>query len=102
MRHTELFEKHKSLGAKLVEFHGWEMPLEYSGVVSEHKAVRRAAGLFDVSHMGTIEVGGRDSQAFLMKILPFRPDTLPVDRVRYAFLLNPAGGIKDDLIVFRL
>lgn len=102
MRHTELFEKHKAVGAKLVEFHGWEMPLEYSGVISEHKAVRRAAGLFDVSHMGTIEVGGSDSLAFLRKMLPFRPETLEVDRARYAFLLNPAGGIKDDLIVFHL
>jgi len=102
MKHTALYEKHKSLGAKFFEFGGWEMPLEYSGVVKEHEAVRTHAGLFDVGHMGAIEVGGPDSIPFLRKVLTFRPETLPVDRARYAFLLNPEGGIKDDLMVYRL
>ncbi len=102
MRHTALFERHKALGAKLVEFHGWEMPLEYSGVVKEHEAVRTAAGLFDVSHMGVIEVGGADSVRFLSRVLTLRPDAIPVNYARYAFLLNGKGGIIDDLMAFRL
>jgi aminomethyltransferase len=102
MKHTALYDRHKSLGAKLMEFHGWEMPLEYSGVVKEHEAVRKSAGIFDIGHMGAIEIGGADSLAFMRKVLTFRPETLPVDSARYAFLLNPQGGIKDDLMVYRL
>jgi aminomethyltransferase len=102
MKRTELYEKHKALGAKLIDFHGWEMPLEYSGVLHEHEAVRRAAGLFDVSHMGTVEVGGADSIKYLRRMVTLRPEALPVDNARYAFMLNERGGIKDDLMVFRL
>src|SRR3990172_2583451 len=102
MKKTELYDHHRSLGAKFFEFHGWETPLEYSGVIKEHEAVRTAAGLFDVSHMGAIEVGGADSIAFLGRMLPTRPETLPVDSCRYTFLLNGRGGIIDDLMVFRL
>ncbi|MBI5191568.1 MAG: glycine cleavage system aminomethyltransferase GcvT [Nitrospirae bacterium] len=102
MKHTALYQKHKSLGAKFTGFHGWEMPLEYSGVVHEHEAVRKAAGLFDIGHMGLIEVGGSDSAAFLRRMLTFRAETLPVDRARYGFLLNERAGIIDDLMVYRL
>lgn len=102
MKRTELYERHKALGAKFIDFHGWEMPLEYSGVIKEHEAVRRAAGLFDVSHMGAVEVGGVDSIGFLKRMVTFRPETLSVDNARYAFILNEQGGIKDDLMVFRL
>ncbi|MGA2192054.1 MAG: glycine cleavage system aminomethyltransferase GcvT, partial [Nitrospirota bacterium] len=86
MKRTALYDRHKALGAKFADFHGWELPLEFSGTVKEHEAVRRTAGLFDVSHMGVIEVGGQDSIPFLGKMLPFRPETLPVDRARYSFL----------------
>ena len=102
MKRTALFDKHTALGAKMVEFHGWEMPLEYSGIIREHEAVRTGAGLFDVSHMGVIEVGGADSARFLGRALTLRPDTIPVNFARYAFLLNGKGGIIDDLMVFRL
>ncbi|MHB8174079.1 MAG: glycine cleavage system aminomethyltransferase GcvT [Nitrospirota bacterium] len=102
MAKSPLHDRHKALQAKLVDFHGWEMPLEYSGAVKEHVAVRTAAGLFDVSHMGVIEVGGADSMEFLSRVLTFSPETLKSDRVRYAFFLNERGGIKDDLMVFRL
>ena len=78
------------------------MSLEYSGVIKEHEAVRNAAGLFDVSHMGAIEVGGDDAIPFLRKVLTVRPETTEVDRAKYAFLLNERGGTKDDLMVFRL
>jgi aminomethyltransferase len=102
MKRPHLFERHKGLGAKFVEFGGWEMPLEYSGAVKEHMAVRNSAGLFDVSHMGVIEVGGADSIQLLKRALTFSPDSLKQDRARYAFLLNEKGGAKDDLMAFRL
>jgi len=102
MKHTALYEKHKALGAKLTEFAGWDMPLEYSGVVREHEAVRNSCGLFDIGHMGTIEIGGRDSLAFLRKVITLRPETLPVDNARYGFMLDETGGIIDDLMVYRL
>jgi glycine cleavage system T protein (aminomethyltransferase) len=90
------------MGAKLTEFHGWEMPLEYSRVVHEHEAVRTAAGLFDISHMGVIEVGGADSLAFLRRVLTIRPGAMSVDNSKYSFMLNERGGIIDDLIAYRL
>ena len=102
MKHTALYERHRTLGARFMEFHGWEVPLRYSGVVKEHEAVRTRAGLFDIGHMGAIEVGGEGGMAFLRRVLTFRPETLPVDRARYAFLLNDQGGIKDDLMAYRL
>ncbi|MGC2425067.1 MAG: glycine cleavage system aminomethyltransferase GcvT, partial [Nitrospirota bacterium] len=102
MKRPHLYERHKELGAKFVEFGGWEMPLEYSGAVKEHMAVRTSAGLFDVSHMGVIEVGGADSIEILKRALTFSPDSLKPDRARYAFLLNEKGGAKDDLMTFRL
>ncbi len=102
MRHTQLIEKHRVLGAKLMDFQGWEMPLEYSGVVHEHEAVRAAAGLFDISHMGVIEVGGAESIEFLRRVLTIRPARMDVDSAKYAFLLNERGGIIDDLIAYRL
>lgn len=102
MKHTSLYEKHGSLGARFTEFHGWEMPLEYAGIVHEHEAVRRAAGLFDIGHMGLIEVGGRDSAPFLCRMLTFCAESLAVDHARYAFLLNERAGIMDDLMVYRL
>ncbi len=102
MARSPLYDRHKALNAKFLDFHGWEMPLEYSGSVKEHTAVRTAAGIFDVSHMGVIEVGGADSIQFLERALTFAPESLKPDHARYAFLLNEKGGIKDDLMVFRL
>jgi len=102
MRHTQLYDKHKAMGARLTDFHGWEMPLEYAGVVHEHEAVRKAAGLFDISHMGVIEVGGGDSLAFLRRVLTLRPGAMNVDSSKYSFILNERGGIIDDLIAYRL
>lgn len=102
MRHTQLYATHKTLGARFTGFHDWEMPLEYTGIVHEHEAVRKAAGLFDISHMGVIEVGGRDSLKFLGRMLPTRPETMDVDSSRYTFILNDTGGIIDDLMMYRL
>ncbi len=102
MAKSPLYDRHKALQAKFLDFHGWEMPLEYAGAVREHTAVRTAAGIFDVSHMGVIEIGGADSIDFLSRVLTFRPDSLKPDHASYTFLLNGKGGIKDDLVVFRL
>jgi len=102
MKRTWLYDRHKALGAKFFNFYGWEMPLEYSGVVSEHEAVRFAAGVFDVSHMGVIEVGGEQSEEFLGKALSILPEKIAVDTARYALMLNHEGGIVDDLMVYRL
>lgn len=102
MKRTPLHPIHVSAGARLVEFAGWEMPLQYSGVVDEHRAVRTAVGLFDVSHMGRLSVGGRDASSFLQLVTTTNPDRLAVGTAHYSMVLNPAGGIKDDIFVYRL
>src|SRR3954449_7807064 len=68
LKRTPLYDRHVALGARVVEFGGWEMPVQYSGIVDEHNAVRNAAGLFDISHMGEFEVKGRDALAFLQHV----------------------------------
>ena len=103
LRRTPLFDLHVSLGAKMVPFAGYDMPVNYKlGVMKEHQHTRRAAGLFDVSHMGQVILRGRDADAAalaLETILPQDIIGLPVGRQRYAFFTNDAGGIEDDLMV---
>jgi aminomethyltransferase len=98
---TPLFEVHKRLGAKLIEFGGWLMPVQYSSIIEEHKAVRNAAGLFDLSHMGEIEVSGRQTLEFLQYATTNDVSKLEVGQAHYTFMLYPDGGIVDDLIVYR-
>lgn len=98
---TPLFEVHKRLGAKLIEFGGWLMPVQYSSIIEEHKAVRNAAGLFDLSHMGEIEVSGRQALEFLQYATTNDVSKLEVGQAHYTFMLYPDGGIVDDLIVYR-
>lgn len=98
---TPLFEVHKKLGAKLIEFGGWLMPVQYSGIIEEHKAVRNAAGLFDLSHMGEIEVRGRQAVEFLQYATTNDVSKLEVGQAHYTFMLYPDGGIVDDLIIYR-
>jgi aminomethyltransferase len=86
----------------MVPFAGWEMPLEYTGIASEHMAVRTRAGLFDVSHMGEIEIAGRDALAAVQRIVCSDPAQLRVRQAHYAGLLTPEGTFLDDLIVYRL
>ena len=101
-RPTPLRAVHESLGATMTEFAGWLMPLRYRGEISEHQAVRHAAGLFDLSHMGEIAVTGPDAGAALDYALVGQPSALAPGRARYTMICAPDGGILDDLIVYRL
>jgi len=102
MKRTPLYQIHLSAGARLVEYAGWEMPVQYSGVVDEYQTVRTAVGLFDVSHMGRLTVEGRDAVAFLQWVTTTNPDRLAVGTAQYSMVCNPAGGIKDDMFIYRL
>ena len=99
---TPLASRHAALGARIVEFGGWLMPLQYSGILEEHRAVRARAGLFDLSHMGELFVEGPDAAAGLSYALSTDPRALKVGRAHYSMILFPDGGILDDLIVYRL
>jgi aminomethyltransferase len=102
LRRTALYALHKALGAKMVEFGGWEMPLEYSGIIPEHLAVRRAAGLFDVSHMGEIEVSGLRALSLLQHITSNDASRLKDFQAQYSALMHPKGSAVDDCVVHRL
>lgn len=102
LKKTPLHEKHVALGAKMVPFGGWDMPVQYAGIVEEHKAVRTKAGLFDVSHMGEFEIQGPKAQAFTQHLTANDVSRLGVGRGQYSFLLNEHGGTIDDIIVYRI
>ncbi len=102
LRKTPLFEAHQALGARLVPFAGFEMPIQYSGIIEEHMAVRRAAGLFDVSHMGEFRVQGENARRFLQTIATNDIERLYDGRAMYTVMCYPDGGIVDDLLVYRL
>jgi glycine cleavage system T protein (aminomethyltransferase) len=102
LRRTPLFERHAALGARLVPFAGWEMPVQYAGIVSEHRAVRRSAGIFDVSHMGELRIAGDGARDYLQARLSNDLDRIDVGQAQYTLLTNDRGGIVDDLIVYRL
>jgi aminomethyltransferase len=102
LRRTPLYDRHEELGARMVEFGGWEMPVYYVGINEEHRAVRARAGLFDVSHMGQLEITGTGAEALLRTALASDIDRLDEGQAQYSFLLNEKGGIIDDLIVYRL
>ena len=99
---TPLLERHQALGAKLVEFGGWLMALQYSGILAEHRAVRERAGLFDLSHMGELFIEGPEAGAALAYALASDPPSLAIGRAHYSMICGPDGGILDDLIVYRL
>jgi aminomethyltransferase len=101
-QHTPLHAEHETLGATFTDFAGWRMPLRYSGDLAEHHAVRTAAGLFDLSHMGEIRVVGPDAAQALDRALVVDASAIGVGRARYTVLCAPDGGILDDLIVYRL
>jgi len=100
--HTPLYDRHVAAGAKLVPFAGWEMPVQYQGVIAEHKAVRTDAGVFDVSHMGELEVEGPTAVQLLQHVLSNDVSKLSPGDAQYTLLTNEQGGIVDDLIVYRL
>jgi aminomethyltransferase len=99
---TPLHDRHAALGARLVPFAGWEMPVQYEGVIQEHRAVRTDAGVFDVSHMGEIDVEGPRAHELLQGLLSNDLDRLEPGRAQYTLLTNERGGIVDDLIAYRL
>jgi aminomethyltransferase len=99
---TSLYEKHVELGAKLVDFAGWEMPIQYEGIREEHSAVRTHAGMFDVSHMGEVEVEGPGTLAFLQRVLSNDVGAVEVGGAQYSCLCDESGGILDDLFAYRL
>src|SRR5512142_448677 len=98
---TPLHDRHVALGARMVPFAGWEMPVQYAGVIPEHKAVRTDAGVFDVSHMGELELEGPTARDFLQGVLSNDVDRLQVGDAQYTLLTNEDGGIVDDLILYR-
>jgi aminomethyltransferase len=99
---TPLYQQHVDLGAKVVDFAGWEMPVQYEGIREEHSAVRRHAGMFDVSHMGEVEVEGPGALAFLQRVLSNDVAKVHVGGAQYSCLCNEEGGVIDDLFAYRL
>lgn len=102
LKRTPLFEAHQQLGGRLVEFGGWEMPVQYTGIVDEHLAVRQAAGIFDISHMGEVTVSGTAATAFLNHVLANDIRKLAPGHGQYTLLCNAHGGVIDDLYAYRL
>ncbi|MGI8748960.1 MAG: glycine cleavage system aminomethyltransferase GcvT [Thermoleophilaceae bacterium] len=102
LRRTSLFDRHAAAGARLVSFAGWEMPVQYEGVRTEHLAVRQGAGVFDVSHMGEIETTGPDAEAFLQHLLSNDVGKLAEGGAQYSVLCRDDGGVIDDLFTYRL
>src|SRR5215468_1591829 len=98
---TPLYERHVALGARLVPFAGWEMPVQYEGVIPEHRAVRADAGVFDVSHMGELEVEGPGARVLLQETLSNDLNRIGPGEAQYTLLTNEHGGIVDDLIVYQ-
>ncbi|HXX75296.1 MAG TPA: glycine cleavage system aminomethyltransferase GcvT [Nitrospiraceae bacterium] len=102
MQRTPLIAQHQSAGAKLVDFAGWEMPIQYSGVVDEYQTVRTKVGLFDVSHMGRFWLSGADTLAFLQRVTTNDVRKLAVSHAQYSTVCNEQGGIKDDIFIYRI
>ena len=103
LKKTALFAAHQKLGARLVDFGGWNMPVQYGGILEEHKAVREAAGVFDISHMGEFFVRGEGARAFLNELLTNDVEKLAVGHGQYTLMLNEdQGGVIDDLIIYHL
>ena len=102
LKKTPLNARHRSLGARMVEFGGWDMPVEYAGLVSEHMAVRTTAGLFDVSHMGQIEIAGKDALKAVQHITSNDAAKLSTSQIQYSALTTPKGTFVDDVLTYKL
>ncbi|MCM2277966.1 MAG: glycine cleavage system aminomethyltransferase GcvT [Oligoflexia bacterium] len=101
LKRTALFEEHQRLGGRLIDFGGWELPVQYSGVIDEHQACRTAAGIFDVSHMGEVHVEGPDAEAYLNYLVSNNVAKLADSQAQYSVLCNEHGGLVDDLVIYR-
>ncbi len=102
LKRTALFEEHKKLGGRLIDFGGWELPVQYSGVIDEHVTCRTSAGLFDVSHMGEILVSGGDAERFVYHLVSNNTSLMKTGQAQYSILCYPNGNAVDDLILYRL
>src|SRR3954451_15921031 len=100
LRRTPLYERHVALGARMVPFAGWEMPVQYEGVIAEHKAVRADAGVFDVSHMGELEIEGPTARDLLQATRSNDVDKLEPGDAQYTLVTNEGGEIRDDVILY--
>src|SRR5260221_9022145 len=102
LKRTALFSAHQKLGAKLIDFGGWEMPVQYTSITDEHLAVRNAAGIFDISHMGEVTVSGAAAAGFLNLVLTNDIRKLTPGLGQYTLMCNERGGVIDDLYAYRL
>lgn len=102
LKRTAFFDIHRNLGAKIVEFGGYEMPVQYAGIIEEHKRVRESVGIFDVSHMGEVEVWGRDALDYVQRLTVNDASKLFEGRVQYSAMCYENGGIVDDLLVYHM
>ncbi len=102
LKHTPLYSVHVELGAKIVPFAGWNMPIQYTGLIQEHLAVRKSCGIFDVSHMGEVEITGKDAEAFLQNLIPNDVTRLQDESVLYSPMCYETGGVVDDLLIYRI
>ena len=102
LRRTPLYDTHRAAGARLVPFAGWGMPVQYSGILEESRAVRSASGIFDISHMGRVHVRGDGAATLLNRLTPNDVPGLQAGHAHYSLLTNPSGGIIDDIIIYRL
>jgi len=102
LKRTPLYNVHRKAGAKMVPFGGWEMPVQYTGIIEEHRTVRSAVGLFDISHMGEFEIAGPEALAIVQRLTTNDASVLAVGQVQYSLLCYPEGGIVDDLTLYRL
>ncbi len=100
MKRTRFYGSHRALGGRMIEFFGWEMPVEFKGIIEEHLAVRQAAGLFDVSHMGEIVIRGKGALTFVQHLTPNDAGRLSVQQVQYTALTTPQGTFVDDMLVY--
>lgn len=102
MKKTALYEEHEALGAKMAPFGDWQMPIQYAGILAEHKHTREVASLFDISHMGEFEIRGASAARDLEMLLTQPVESLEIGQCRYGFMLDEAGGVIDDLTCYRL
>ena len=102
MKKTPLYDEHVKLGARMVPFGGWDMPVQYAGILKEHDHTRTQASVFDICHMGEFELSGPTAAADLENLLTQTIATLAIGQCRYGFMLNDDGGVIDDLTCYRL
>src|SRR5438128_9774610 len=98
---TPLYDWHMAHGGRMVDFAGWDMPVQYTTIIEEHTAVRTGAGLFDISHMGRLSFGGKDALALIQRVYTNNAATMKDFQVRYGLVCNDQGGIRDDVLVYR-